>query len=151
MIKFPLDFIMKAPGIGAWWRRIKCQRHGGHVFPRERRPEEWECEVKCQQCDDTYVYSDVPPLTDREPPPKAPQPRPPKCEINMNAKQLEDLLLRLRILTDEAQRLADLHNLGNAPGWVMRDQRYELAITLREATEVVQEIVVAKRREAPTS
>lgn len=76
MIKFPLEFIMKAPGIRGWWRRVKCRvQHGGHLFPRTVRLGAWRDTIKCLYCDDAYVYSDVVPSSNREPPPKAPRVR----------------------------------------------------------------------------
>jgi hypothetical protein len=71
MIKFPLMFIDKAPGIRAWWRRVMCRvQHGGHLFPRTVRSGCWRDTIKCLYCDATYVYSDTAPSGDRDPPPK---------------------------------------------------------------------------------
>ena len=79
----------------------------------------------------------------------------------MNLKQLEDLLLRLQRLAVTEQLRADVndfdgvhvsdtdehHRLNRLHMEKRRAENYELAITLREAAEVVQEVVVAKRRE----
>jgi hypothetical protein len=59
----------------------------------------------------------------------------------MDLKHLEDLLAQLQCLAAAEQRRADYKDSSRASS-------YQLAIVLREAAEVVQEAVVAKRKAA---
>jgi hypothetical protein len=65
----------------------------------------------------------------------------------MNLAQLEDLLLRLKRLSADSQLRADVESRGSSlNNAVYLNRLYELPIALREASEVVEEVVVARRR-----
>jgi len=52
-LRIPNYFVVRRPGLRAWWRRLRCRLWYGHEFrgiPTEVR------DVKCQRCDDTYCH-----------------------------------------------------------------------------------------------